>query len=607
MHDHLGVAAGIVRGVWASEQGGAGGNARRGQLATPAHPLEQPSTELDVFDLDRLVDARRMESRVIGVDARSDHDPGAACPPARGEDLRHIRDRVTGIEDAPLPHPPRRIHVDEAVVPLRVWQPIVGEHEGVGIREQAGEVRGRERRSPGVLVDGRQCLCSGSERQRISTNATAEVEDVAAVEASCAPGGDGRVARLLQAGAGEQQLIGWCPPSAGVASCHSRVEHECGVCRIELGAQRRRDGERVLAGIQRSDGLGQDLAPEVTGQPDGPRRFDLRGHLASSRSSIGPYVAGTQGHVGLHTGLGTVRGMELLRLDRPAAPLGTEAILVIAFDGWTDAGEGGSMAADALREAFEPEVIGAFAPDDLFDYRDRRPTIDIARGELGQVEWPEVRVEVLRPPSGPALVLVSGPEPDLNWQRVADDLALLAEQLGIERYVGLGSVPGPIPHTRPVHLIATSSDPDLLDRIGRPHEEVTVPTSAQVAIEAELRDAGLTTLGLWVRIPHYVAGEYPEAARALLEQLTTQFGTPIDLSVFDEEIADHRSRLDIAAQGSDEVREHVAQLEQMYDAELEARRRAAAGEEQAPAITEEQVPTGDDLAAEIERFLQGRG
>jgi hypothetical protein len=299
--------------------------------------------------------------------------------------------------------------------------------------------------------------------------------------------------------------------------------------------------------------------------------------------------------------------MELLTLDQPLDEIGPDAVLVVAFDGWTDAGEGGTAAADTLREAFPPMRLGAFPSDALYDYRDRRPSLSIDKGLLGSPDWPETTVEVLSPPSGPTLILVGGPEPDLSWRTIASDLAELAQRTGIDRYVGLGSVPGPIPHTRPVQLICTSSDVEVLERIGRPHEEVVVPASCQVALEATLRDAGLETLGLWVRIPHYVAGEYPDAARALLEQLSAYLGTPVDLTEFDDNIAQNRARLDVAAQGSDEVREHVEQLEQMYDAEAEAERLATASDStRGPDMTEEQIPSSDDLAAEIERFLQGR-
>ncbi len=302
--------------------------------------------------------------------------------------------------------------------------------------------------------------------------------------------------------------------------------------------------------------------------------------------------------------MGTVRHMELLHLDAPFDGIGDDPVLVVAFDGWTDAGQGGSVAADALREDFPPQRMGVFPSDALYDYRDRRPSLSIDRGVLGAIEWPETIVELLSPPSGPPLVLITGEEPDLAWRAIGADLVELAWRLGATRYVGLGSVPGPIPHTRPVQLICTGSDGEVLDRIGRPHEQVVVPASCQVALEALFRDAGLETLGLWARVPHYVAGEYPEAARVLLEQLSSQLGTPVDLSRFDTDIDDQRTRLNVAAAGSDEIRDHVAQLERLYDAEAEAERLADV--RQGPAITEEQVPSGDQLAAEIERFLQGR-
>jgi hypothetical protein len=299
--------------------------------------------------------------------------------------------------------------------------------------------------------------------------------------------------------------------------------------------------------------------------------------------------------------------MELLRLTAPLDDLGPDPVLVLALDGWTDAGEGGTAAAEALRETGPTQVVGSFPSDALYDYRDRRPQLAIDRGNLGEPRWPELIVERIAPASGPTLLLVSGAEPDFNWQTVGRDLADLAQRAGIERYVGLGAVPGPIPHTRPVQMISTSSEPELLERLGHPHEHVVVPASCQVALEAVLRDDGLTTLGLWVRIPHYVAGEYPEAARALLERFSAHLGTPVDLTAFDEAVSENRAKLDVAASASEEVSDHVRQLEALYDAELEAERLATQAERTSgPTLTEEQVPSADELAAEIERFLKGR-
>jgi hypothetical protein len=298
--------------------------------------------------------------------------------------------------------------------------------------------------------------------------------------------------------------------------------------------------------------------------------------------------------------------MRILELLPDAPTVRPDPALIVSFDGWTDAGEGGTAAAAHLLERFPAQVIGRFDADSLYVYRDRRPALEIDRGRLRHVRWPELTVRHLAPSSGPDLLVVTGPEPDLGWRSLAADLSTLSDQLGIRRYVGLGSVPGPLPHTRPVQLVCTSNDTAILERLGAPHEQMIVPASAQVALESELAGHGLTTLGMWVRIPHYVAGPYPEASRALLERLSSHLGTSVDLSDFDRDIEQNRDRLDVAASTSEEVRAHVAQLERLYDAEtvgpggplgLDAQRGRP--------MTDLDVPTDDELAAEIERFLRG--
>lgn len=296
--------------------------------------------------------------------------------------------------------------------------------------------------------------------------------------------------------------------------------------------------------------------------------------------------------------------MDLLRIERPLEDIGPDPVLVVALDGWTDAGEGGSAAAAALLD-LPAERLAAFPSDALYDYRDRRPQLSIDRGVLGQIEWPELVIDLVQAPTGPPLLLVHGAEPDLVWQTCAADLLELAATVGADRYIGLGSVPGPIPHTRPVDLICTGNDAEVIDRLGRAHEQVVVPASCQVAWESLFDEAGMTTLGLWVRIPHYVAGDYPEATRTLLQQLSAHLGTPVDLRPFDALIEENRNKLDVAASSSDEVSEHVKQLERLYDAEQEAEQ-AVTDMGTGVALTEAEVPSADELGAEIERFLRGR-
>ena len=271
-------------------------------------------------------------------------------------------------------------------------------------------------------------------------------------------------------------------------------------------------------------------------------------------------------------------------------------VMLVSLDGWTDAGQAGTLAAQQLKQQFRANLVGTFDADRLYDYRDRRPLLDIERGVLGDPEWPALELWHLAPPDGPDLLLITGAEPDLSWKSLCDAVVGIAEDSGAHRYVGLGAVPGPVPHTRPVRLISTSSDEELLEQVGRPHEEVVVPASCQVVLETALRDAGLTTLGLWARIPHYVAGEYPAGAQALLFRSAKYLDLDVDSSVFDSEIIDHRTKLDVAAAGSPEITNHIEQLEEVYDDDL-LDDQGLGGP----------LPTGDQIAAEFERFLRDEG
>ncbi|MEX0592481.1 MAG: PAC2 family protein [Nitriliruptoraceae bacterium] len=294
--------------------------------------------------------------------------------------------------------------------------------------------------------------------------------------------------------------------------------------------------------------------------------------------------------------------MDIFRPASLLTPLTGDPVLLLAVDGWTDAGAGGSTAAAALHDAFGATPIGTFDGDALFDYRDRRPELEIDRGILGELTWPEMRVDLVVPPAGPTLVTITGAEPDLSWRRAAADIVDLCTALGIDRYVGLGSVPGPIPHTRPSPLICTGNDIAAIELLGRAHEQVVVPASFQVMVEKVLGDAGLSTIGMWVRVPHYIAGAYPEASKLLLEQLSAHLGTPVNTSPLDGEIEESRARLELAASGSSEVTDHVLQLERLYDAEHQARSNG----DRAVSLSEEEVPSADELAAQIEQFLRGR-
>jgi hypothetical protein len=283
-------------------------------------------------------------------------------------------------------------------------------------------------------------------------------------------------------------------------------------------------------------------------------------------------------------------------------------VLVIAIDGWTDAGLGGTTAAEALRDAFEPQRLGVFDSDALYDYRDRRPQLAIDRGILGEPEWPELTVERLTPPAGPPLILVTGPEPDLGWQALGRDLvrARRARRRPALRRARqrARADPAHAPGAADLHLVRPGPR-----RAHRPparagdRARVLPGRDGGAAARRRADDGRAVGPGAPLRrrrVPGGVAGP----ARAAV---TAYLGTPVDLSAFEAPIAENRAKLDVAATSSDEVTEHVAQLERLYDAELEAERLSGALDGAGTgAMSEERVPSADELAAEIERFLKGR-
>ena len=290
--------------------------------------------------------------------------------------------------------------------------------------------------------------------------------------------------------------------------------------------------------------------------------------------------------------------MELLRLDGPLPPDLHDPVLLVAFDGWTDAGEGGTRAARELLEQFDGKRLGSLSPDRLYDYRDRRPVLEIERGSLGTLEWPRLELHWVRPTTGPDLLVLLGAEPDLAWQAMIGEVHDFARDVGVTRSIGLGAVPGPIPHTRSSRLVVTSTEEAVFDRFGRPQEEIMVPASAQVALEAELGERGIDATGFWVRIPHYVATDYPEASQVLLRALGQLLHVEVATDHLDAEVVAQRTKLDEAASGSPDVQQHIAMLEQAYDQEAE---------DDPGSIGRGPIPTGDQIAAELERFLREEG
>ena len=274
----------------------------------------------------------------------------------------------------------------------------------------------------------------------------------------------------------------------------------------------------------------------------------------------------------------------LYRLDQ-VPPL-EAPVLIVAFDGWVDAGGAATTAANRVAEG--GAVIATLDPDALFDYRARRPTLEIVDGRPTELTWPELTVRHARVGERDVLV-VAGPEPDYRWHELCDSMVELATTLGIVEWISLGAIPGAVPHTRPVHVMGTASSPELLRGGVEPGPEgvLRVPAAALSVIEMAVAAAGIPAVGYFAHVPHYVTGPSPAAAIELLRVLGRHLGTEIPLGTLPEEAREVQARLDLAIAADDATRAHVARLEARVD--------------------EQSQPNGDDLIADIERFLRDRG
>lgn len=276
--------------------------------------------------------------------------------------------------------------------------------------------------------------------------------------------------------------------------------------------------------------------------------------------------------------------MSLYRLvddARPVAPT-----LLAAFDGWVDAGSAATTALEHLID--EATVVAEFDADQLFDYRARRPQLEIVDGRLAELTWHQLVLRRARLDDRDLLVLV-GPEPDYQWRAFTTDVLSLARSLDVVEWISLGAIPAAVPHTRPVPILGTEASPGLLRGEVSPGPEgvLRVPSALVSVLELEASAVGIPALGYFAQVPHYVSGPYAPAAVALLRALANHLAASIAADDLETEARELRQRLDTAAGLDETTRTYVERLESMYD--------------------EQRLPAGDDLIADIERFLRDQG
>jgi len=288
--------------------------------------------------------------------------------------------------------------------------------------------------------------------------------------------------------------------------------------------------------------------------------------------------------------------------DVPELDGAAEPVMVLALDGFLDAGSTTAIAARHLVEqSGGGRVVATFEVDEFHDYRARRPAMSFVRDHYEQYDAPRLVVRLLEDEGDTPYLILHGPEPDNRWEAFAGAVRTVIQQLHVDRVIGLGAVPMAVPHTRPIAVTQHANNADLLTGDSPWRGELRIPSSAQALLELRLGEWGHDAMGFVAHIPHYLAQlDYPQAAVTLLEQVERAGRLTIDLSELreasrerDQEVADYLS-------SNAEVNEVVQALEQQYDAFQRAEQEGSS-----LLADDEPIPTGEEIGRQFEQFLAG--
>ncbi|HVK34151.1 MAG TPA: PAC2 family protein [Microlunatus sp.] len=279
--------------------------------------------------------------------------------------------------------------------------------------------------------------------------------------------------------------------------------------------------------------------------------------------------------------------------DVLAGLVGHRPVLVHQLDGFVDAGQAGRLLTANLIEQLDSEVVAVFDHDQLHDYRSRRPAMIFDTNQWRSYADLQLRLLKMTDEQGEVFLLFSGPEPDVQWERLAAAVIGLIEQLDVRLTITLHGIPMAVPHSRPITATAHATDPALVQGYRSWIDRVEVPASFTGLLEYRLGQLDRKAMGFAAHVPHYLAqAAFPAAGLALTRHLSHATGLAIPLEPLEEASASNLTDINTEMAQSGEVQELVATLEQQYDA--------------VAADTSQQVPSADEIGAEFERFLAER-
>ena len=268
---------------------------------------------------------------------------------------------------------------------------------------------------------------------------------------------------------------------------------------------------------------------------------------------------------------------------------GDGAILVVAFEGWNDAGESASAAARTLRDQLGLVALYDVDPELYFDYQFSRPTISIDESGRRAIAWPAVTLFGPADGDGDIYVLL-GTEPSRNWKSFAAELMAEVEDRGITSIIFMGAMLADVPHTRPINIFVSSDDPAVREEFGLVRSDYQGPVGILSVLAVGAQALGIPSASIWASVPHYVHNApAPKATLALLDRLEDFIPISLDRGTLAEEAAAWVSGIDALADEDDEMAAYISQLEQARD------------------TVDSPEASGDAIAEEFERYLRRRG
>jgi proteasome assembly chaperone (PAC2) family protein len=280
----------------------------------------------------------------------------------------------------------------------------------------------------------------------------------------------------------------------------------------------------------------------------------------------------------------------------------SSGVLLHAMQGFVDAGSATRLAVDHLLTELDSRIVATFDADQLVDYRSRRPTMLYDRDHYTSYREPRLQLHAVTDPTGQEFLLLTGPEPDVQWERFIEAVRQLVERFGVRTTVALHAIPMAVPHTRPVGVIGHANRAELVPPTDGWSGTVQVPGSAAALLEVGLGGRGHDAIGFVAQVPHYLAETpYPDAAAVLLDRVAASTGLTLPTRALQVAAVETREAIGEQVRGSEEVSRVVRALEDQYDAYVGARGRTSLLAPEGLAL-----PSADELGAEVEQFLAGQ-